>query len=187
MLLARGATRFLSLTATTASREFPAFPIAAVAVTVRLGSKYLLVKRANEPGKGLWSLPGGSTSVGEPTIEAAARELFEETGIGPGLVTFAERPFTSTDAIYHHEGRVRFHYVISQCLAFSKAGSIQRAKSGDDADAVGWFTLDEMENLQVVPIMLSVVRQAEKLVRDGSLKESESVEVELVPSSDSAL
>ncbi len=41
--------------------------------------KLLLVKRAAEPGKGEWGLPGGFIERGETLIEGAKRELYEET------------------------------------------------------------------------------------------------------------
>jgi ADP-ribose pyrophosphatase YjhB (NUDIX family) len=41
----------------------------------------LFIKRGNEPGYGLWSLPGGYVDRGEVVEEAAAREVFEETGL----------------------------------------------------------------------------------------------------------
>ncbi|GIS82124.1 MAG: hypothetical protein CM1200mP15_07560 [Dehalococcoidia bacterium] len=40
-----------------------------------------MVKRGNEPGYGLWSLPGGYVDRGEIVEEAAAREVFEEPGL----------------------------------------------------------------------------------------------------------
>lgn len=42
--------------------------------------RLLLVRRANEPGAGLWSLPGGRVEPGETDIQAVIRELREETG-----------------------------------------------------------------------------------------------------------
>ncbi|WP_338109506.1 NUDIX hydrolase [Pseudomaricurvus alkylphenolicus] len=42
--------------------------------------KLLLIKRGIEPAKGLWSVPAGFMECGETPEEAAARELYEETG-----------------------------------------------------------------------------------------------------------
>jgi ADP-ribose pyrophosphatase YjhB (NUDIX family) len=44
------------------------------------GDKVLWMRRANEPYRGLWSVPCGFMELGETLAEAAARELFEETG-----------------------------------------------------------------------------------------------------------
>jgi 8-oxo-dGTP diphosphatase len=41
----------------------------------------LLAKRARDPFKGLWSLPGGFAQYGELAYQAACRELLEETGL----------------------------------------------------------------------------------------------------------
>ena len=41
----------------------------------------LLIKRANEPNSGTWSIPGGRVENGESLTEAVEREFFEETGI----------------------------------------------------------------------------------------------------------
>jgi ADP-ribose pyrophosphatase YjhB (NUDIX family) len=49
------------------------------AVVIRDG-KVLLVKRRNPPSTNKWSLPGGHVEPWENILEAAARELKEETG-----------------------------------------------------------------------------------------------------------
>lgn len=43
--------------------------------------RLLLVQRANPPGRGLWSLPGGRVEIGESDESAAVREVAEETGL----------------------------------------------------------------------------------------------------------
>lgn len=56
--------------------------------------RLLLVRRANEPGRGLWSVPGGRVEPGEDDHTAVVREMREETGLAvrPGrLVGTLER------------------------------------------------------------------------------------------------
>jgi ADP-ribose pyrophosphatase YjhB (NUDIX family) len=43
--------------------------------------RLLLVRRGTEPGRGLWSVPGGRVEPGESDAEATAREVLEETGL----------------------------------------------------------------------------------------------------------
>jgi ADP-ribose pyrophosphatase YjhB (NUDIX family) len=63
--------------------------------------RLLLVQRANEPGRGLWSVPGGRVEPGEDDAAALVREMQEETGltVQPGeLVGRVQRgPFRIND------------------------------------------------------------------------------------------
>lgn len=43
--------------------------------------KILLTRRAINPGRGLWTFPGGFVEFGESVTDAAVRETFEETGL----------------------------------------------------------------------------------------------------------
>lgn len=62
--------------------------VAGVAILTRAGDdKFLFVQRGEDPGKGLWGLPGGFVETGETVEAALTREILEETGyeieIGP--------------------------------------------------------------------------------------------------------
>ena len=56
-------------------------PKVAAAVLVVESGRVLLVRRVNDPQRGLWSLPAGFVDAGEDPAAAAARECLEETGL----------------------------------------------------------------------------------------------------------
>ena len=57
-------------------------PVPATAAVVLNGTdRLLLVKRAMEPAKGAWCLPGGFVELDETPDEGVVRELQEETGL----------------------------------------------------------------------------------------------------------
>ena len=56
-------------------------PMVVVTAFVACGEKLLWVKRALEPRRGLWAIPGGFLESGETLAEGAARELREEAGV----------------------------------------------------------------------------------------------------------
>lgn len=57
-----------------------------------VGRKVLLGCRRTEPWKGFWAFPGGNIGPGETPLDAATRELYEETGLHPPLVApFSQR------------------------------------------------------------------------------------------------
>ncbi|MFV0315767.1 MAG: NUDIX domain-containing protein [Microthrixaceae bacterium] len=61
--------------------ERAARPELCVGAVATRTNELLMVRRATEPGRGRWSLPGGRVEHGETIAEAVVRELEEETGL----------------------------------------------------------------------------------------------------------
>jgi len=120
-------------------REYPKAPLVGVGAVVLNGDEVLLVRRKHEPGKGLWSIPGGLVELGERLRDAVKREILEETGIEVevgGLLDVMDNIVTDRD------GKVRFHYVLVDFLAEPKGGS---PKAAEDAEEAGWFKKGELK------------------------------------------
>jgi ADP-ribose pyrophosphatase YjhB (NUDIX family) len=139
-------------------REYPEAPIAGVgAVIVRddgpTGRKQvLLIRRAQEPLKGEWSLPGGAVELGETLEEAIRREVLEETGLVVEAVDIVQAlDRISRDA----EGRVRYHYVLIDFLCRVVGGSLACAT---DALEGRWASADDLDGL--TPLTVEVIRKA---------------------------
>ena len=144
--------------------------LAAGAVVARAGTappKYALVRRSKPPGAGLWSLPGGGIDVGESTMDAARRELREETGLETGA--WHAHPFTTADAIYADDlGRTEFHYLIAE--TFCALSNAEPLAAGDDASEARWWSLQDIERMDDVSgDCARVLKRAEALVAAGLL------------------
>jgi len=57
------------------------YTLSCVDAVVESPQGFLMVKRAQAPGKGLWALPGGFVDVKETLLQSCIRELQEETGL----------------------------------------------------------------------------------------------------------
>ncbi len=119
-------------------------PIPAVRAVVIEGDNILLVKRGHSPGKGLWSIPGGSIELGESIYDACIRELFEETNIRArpiGIINISEY-------IELKSKNIRYHYVLIDILMKPET-SLDKAKALSDAVDVGVFKLNEALRLKL--------------------------------------
>ena len=111
-------------------------PKVAAAVLIEQDGRVLLVRRAGEPFRGLWSLPAGFINGGEDPAEAAARECLEETG----LTVRVTRVLDIISGKEHPRGADFIIVYQAEVLA----GEL---KPDDDADAVEWFARENLPQL----------------------------------------
>ncbi len=121
-------------------------PQIAVGAIVLSNGKLLMVQRANEPGAGLWSLPGGRLEQGELLEDAVKREVEEETGIEievGGLVGILEVPGDP-------------HYVI---LDYAATASREHPPvPAQDVSEARWVPLEEVARLPCTPRFVETLR-----------------------------
>jgi 8-oxo-dGTP diphosphatase len=135
-------------------RKYPDRPIVAVGAVIIDGERVLLIKRANDPSKGEWSLPGGVVEVGESLEAALAREVREETCLDVTVGPVVE----VLDRIRRDEvDRVEYHYVIVDYLCQPNGGT---ATCGSDADEVRWAALDDLASFRLTPSIVAVIEKA---------------------------
>lgn len=118
----------------------PAVTTDIVVFTIRHDAlKVLLIKRAADPYLGSWALPGGFVGIDEDLDAAAERELSEETGVAD---VYLEQLYTFGKP--DRDPRERVITVAYYALIPSDRIQIRAAT---DAEAVGWFALDELPGL----------------------------------------
>ena len=107
--------------------------------------KVLLVQRGYNPGKGMWTIPGGYVDQGESIGEAVIREIQEETGI-------QAKPL-SIIALRDQPGEKHDTYVIF--LMQFLGGTLQGQP--EEVSNLGFFTLDECHSLPIASLTLSAL------------------------------
>jgi 8-oxo-dGTP diphosphatase len=111
-------------------------PKVAAAVLVERRGEVLLVRRANDPLRGLWTLPAGFVDAGEDPARAAERECREETGLQVRVVGLL-------DVLYGQEHPRGAHIII-----FYRAVIVGGAlAANDDVDRSGFFKLTQLPPL----------------------------------------
>ena len=108
-------------------------PKVAVICIVPRDGKVLMIRRSTDLGYGLWGLPGGYVDRGEVVEVAAAREVWEETGlevvVGDLLGLFSE----SGNPV-----------IVAAYIAMETGGALA---AGPEALEVGFFDVDNLPEL----------------------------------------
>jgi 8-oxo-dGTP diphosphatase len=138
-------------------RQYPERPIVGVGAVIVENGRVVLVKRAHEPLKGEWSLPGGSVEVGETLADAVAREALEETGLQVqvgSLIEVLDRVHRSSD------GRVEYHFVLLDYRCTVLSGALTH---GSDAADACWVSRDDLPKYKLSDSAIRVVTRALEL------------------------
>ncbi|HEX2051626.1 MAG TPA: NUDIX hydrolase [Actinomycetota bacterium] len=109
------------------------------AVVVRDGA-LLVIRRGRDPGRGLWSLPGGRVEHGEALVDAVRREVREETGLDVAVGELL--------GVYEVVGDD--HHFVALDYVATVTGP-DEPRPGDDVDAVKWVPLSDVAALECTP------------------------------------
>lgn len=117
----------------------PSLTVDVALVTLEAKPRILLIRRKAEPFAGCWALPGGFVEENERPLDAARRELLEETGL------------TQTDLEQLHafgdSGRDPRGWTVSIVYTARVIPELLKPFAGDDAAAVRWFSLTKPPEL----------------------------------------
>jgi 8-oxo-dGTP diphosphatase len=113
-------------------------PMLGASVGVYRDGRVLIAERLADPGRGLFSFPGGRVELGETAAEGALRELREEVGIGARLLGLID----IVDAIHRDgQGNVTFHALVCVFAASWDGGEPQ---SSPEAGKLVWARPEEV-------------------------------------------
>ncbi len=117
--------------------------------------RLLLVRRGQEPGRGLWSVPGGRLEPGETVAEGCAREVLEETGLRvvPGALVGTVERAAPDDSTYVIDD---LDCAVARGVELGHDG-LPLLAAGDDADDAAWASYDDLATLPLVPLLLETL------------------------------
>lgn len=113
-------------------------PTPTVQAWIDRDDEFLALRRAEEPRKGIWNMPGGFVEVDESGPEAIAREVLEETGLEIeaveviGIYSSSYGDGVEAKTILDVAYRCRL-----------TGGSGERLEVSDESLEAGWFTLED--------------------------------------------
>ena len=141
-------------------RTYPQRPYLAVSAAIIRDGKVLVVRRARQPALGIFTLPGGGVETGETLMQAATREVREETSMDIEPVALAgHREAIVRDA----KGRVERHFVI---LCFAARWLSGEPVLNEELDDARWLAPAALSSLRTTEGLAEIVAAAiERLAR----------------------
>jgi len=139
-------------------RTNPQRPFLAVSAAIFRNGKVLVVRRARKPALNLYTLPGGAVEAGETLVEAAIREVREETSLSIEPVALAgHREVIARDGV----GKVERHFVI---LCFASRWLSGEPVLSDELDDSRWVDPSELGDYRTTDGLAEIVTTAATLL-----------------------
>nr|CAA9230000.1 hypothetical protein AVDCRST_MAG63-923 [uncultured Armatimonadetes bacterium] len=129
---------------------------AVVGIVADHEGRVLLIRRARDPGKGKFSVPGGFVDADETAEAALAREMREEVGLELTSCTY----LCSCPNAYAYKG------VVFPVLDLAFVCTVRSLEVREDADEVGGYTLRRPAEVDLDGIAFPSVRRALELFRN---------------------
>lgn len=138
----------------TQARNYPTRPYLAVSAAIFRGERVLIVRRAQPPARGVYTLPGGVVEVGETLEQAVIREIREETGLNIEPLALAGfRQVISRD----DGGRIERHFVILPFAARWVGGEIALNEELTEAH---WLLPSQLHQLETTEGLAEIIAAA---------------------------
>jgi ADP-ribose pyrophosphatase YjhB (NUDIX family) len=135
-------------------RSYPDRPFLAVSAAIIRDGRVLIVRRANPPAHGLYTLPGGVVEAGETMEQAVAREVLEETALTIQPVAIAGH----REAILRDkDDRVERHFVI---IAFAARWIAGEPQVNHELAEAAWMRPSEIAGLKTTEGLADIVSAA---------------------------
>ncbi|GAA1057962.1 hypothetical protein GCM10017608_03650 [Agromyces luteolus] len=139
--------------------------IAAYGVIIRDGE--ILLSHWNEHGRSAWTLPGGGIEGAEHPLEAARREIREETGYDAEIDRLLGIDTMVVPAAKRHHGTVPL-YAMRIVYRAHVVGGLLANEVGGSSDEARWFPLDEIGSLKRVSLLDIALRMNAEEPADGA-------------------
>jgi len=137
-------------------RAYPDRPFVGVGTVIFRDDEVLLGQRGKLPRRDTWSIPGGAQEVGETFVEAAIREVREETGLEIEVLGLVD----VVDSINRDDqGQVKYHYTLVDVVAEWRSGE---AVAQDDLAAVKWVKIVDIDQYDLRAATRDVILMAQE-------------------------
>jgi mutator protein MutT len=149
-------------------REYPDNPLPGVGVIIYRQGKVLIIKRAYDPSKQRWSIPGGLVEMGEKVRDAARREVREELGLDVHIRDLVD----VLDNIVYDDGAVKYHFVLVDFWADLGGGILTPSHECLDAR---WVSRNDLHSYDLTEGARKVIEKVFCLMHQKEEKEKNSL------------